>query len=57
MIESAPSKNRVGIVAGALTREDFTEARVDAFAKIAERAGFLVTTQAERDASLAAVLA
>ncbi|HEV7370372.1 gamma-glutamylcyclotransferase [Arenibaculum sp.] len=40
-----------------LKREDFTEERIQRFAELALRAGFRVTTQAEREASLRDTLA
>jgi cation transport protein ChaC len=57
MVDRTPPASSPSPDAKHLGREDFNEARVRAFAAIAARAGFSVTTQAERDASLAAILA
>ena len=42
---------------GGLSREDFTEERIARFAELAAQVGLRVTTEAERDASMAETLA
>ncbi|MGD1878984.1 MAG: gamma-glutamylcyclotransferase [Kiloniellaceae bacterium] len=54
---AASPANAAPVLPAPLKREDFTEERIQRFARLAAQAGFRVTTEAERDASLAKALA